>query len=225
MKKWTPIDIARMPDGKTISLSEHDGDYSVRVDGANLMSTRKHASEEKLAELACAHVSGIRGARVLIGGLGFGFTLKAALSVLGADATVVMAEILAAVIAWNRNPSFNLAARAMADPRVIVLQRDVADVIHEAQGSFDSIIIDVDNGPSALSTESNHRLYDAKGLRLMRTALRPGGCVAIWSAAPEPAFEKVMARAGFAVDLQRCRAHGNSGGWHFIFVGRVGGAR
>ena len=221
MKKWTTVDTALMPDGKTISLNEHDGSYSVRVDGINLMSTRRHSSEEMIAELACAQATGIHGARVLIGGLGFGYTLKAALSVLAADATVVMAEILAAVVAWNRNPSFNLAADAMADPRVIVLQKDVADVISESRGSFDSIILDVDNGPVALSTEGNHRLYDSKGLHLTRAALRPGGCVAIWSAAPDPAFEKLMARVGFAVDVQRCRPHANSGGCHSIFVGRV----
>src|SRR5271156_1601034 len=143
MKKWRSVDTARMPDGKTISLTEHDGTYSVRVDGVDLMSTRRHASEERIAELACAQAMDIRGARVLIGGLGFGFTLKAALSALAADATVVMAEILEAVVAWNRNPCFNLAADALADPRVIVLQKDVADVISESRGSFDSIILDV----------------------------------------------------------------------------------
>jgi len=221
MKKWTSVDTAVMPDGKTISLNEHDGSYSVRVDGVDLMSTRRHASEEKIAELACAHAADIRGARVLIGGLGFGFTLKAALSALAADATVVMAEIVAAVVAWNRNPSYNLAADAMADPRVIVLQKDVADVIGESRGRFDSIILDVDNGPVALSTEGNRRLYDYKGLHSARTALRPSGCLAIWSAVPDPAFEKLMARVGFAVEVQRCRPHANSGGRHIIFVGRV----
>ena len=221
MKKWRSVDTARMPDGKTISLTEHDGTYSVRVDGVDLMSTRRHASEERIAELACAQAMDIRGARVLIGGLGFGFTLKAALSALAADATVVMAEILEAVVAWNRNPCFNLAADALADPRVIVLQKHVADVINESRGSFDSIILDVDNGPAALSTEGNYRLYDCEGLHLIRAALRPKGCVAIWSAAPDPAFEKLMARAGFAVEVQRCRPHANSGGWHIIFIGRV----
>ena len=221
MKKWTCVETVKMPDGKTISLNEHDGNYFIRVDGADLMSTRRHASEEKIAELACAHVAAIRGARVLIGGLGFGFTLKAALSVLAADATVVMVEILAAVVAWNRNPAFHLAACALADPRVIVLRKDVGEVIRESRGSFDSIILDVDNGPAALSAESNHRLYDSEGLHLARAALRPGGCVAIWSAAPDPAFEKLMARVGFEVDVQRCRAHANSGGWHTLFIGRV----
>jgi spermidine synthase len=221
MKKWTTVDTALMPDGKTISLHEHDGSYSVRVSGTELMSTRRHASEEKIAELACAQAKAISGPRVLIGGLGFGFTLKAALSVLPSDATVVMAEILAAVLGWNRNPSFNLAADAMADRRVIVLQKDVAEAISESQGAFDCIILDVDNGPAALSTEGNRHLYTAKGLHLIRTALRPGGCMAIWSAAPDPAFERLLARAGFAVDVQRCRPHANSGGWHTIFVGRV----
>jgi spermidine synthase len=221
MKKWTTVDTALMPDGKTISLYEHDGSYSVRVGGAELMSTRRHASEEKIAELACAQAKAISGPRVLIGGLGFGFTLKAALSVLPSDATVIMAEILAAVVAWNRNPSFHLAADAMADRRVIVLQKDVAEAISESRGAFDCIILDVDNGPAALSTEGNRRLYTAKGLHSIHTALRPGGCVAIWSAAPDPAFERLLARAGFVVDIQRCRPHRNSGGWHTIFVGRV----
>jgi spermidine synthase len=221
MKKWNSVDSALMPDGKTISLNEHDGSYSVRVDGVDLMSTRRHASEERMAELACAQAADIRGARVLIGGLGFGFTLKAALSALAADATVVMAEILGAVVAWNRNPRFKLAADALTDPRVIVLQRDVADVISESRGSFDSIVLDVDNGPAALSTEGNYRLYDSKGLHLIRAALRPRGCVAIWSAAPDPAFERLLARAGFTVEVQRCRPRANSGGWHIIFIGRV----
>ena len=219
MKKWTSIETALMPDGKTISLHEHDGNYFVRVDGADLMSTRRHASEEKIAELACAHAADVRGSRVLIGGLGFGFTLKAALATLAGDATVVMVEILAAVVAWNRNPSFNLAACALADPRVIILQKDVGDVIRESRGSFDSIILDVDNGPAALSTGGNHRLYDYEGLHLARAALRPGGCLAIWSAAADPAFEKLMARVGFKVEVQRCRPHANAGGWHTLFIG------
>ena len=119
VKKWTLVDKTLTPDGKTISLHEHDGSYTIRVDGAELMSTVQHASEERLAELACAHVRGKPRTRVLIGGLGFGFTLKAALSAVAADATVVVAEILAAVIAWNRNPIYPFAAHASADLRVI----------------------------------------------------------------------------------------------------------
>jgi spermidine synthase len=220
MKKWTSVDIAVTPDGKTISLNEHDGSYTIRVDGAALMSTRRHTSEEELAVLACRHAMHIRGARVLIGGLGFGFTLRAALAALAADATVVTVEILPAIIAWNQNPVFKLAADAMADPRVIVLQKDVGDVIRESRGAFDSIILDVDNGPAALSFEGNYRLYDFAGLQRILAALRPRGCVAFWSAAPDPAFEKLMSRAGFEVDARRCRSRAKSGGWHTIFLGR-----
>jgi spermidine synthase len=221
VKKWTTLDRALTPDGKTITLEEHDGSYAIRVDGIPLMSTRQHASEEKLAELACAHARGIRGARVLIGGLGFGFTLKAALGALAADATVVTAEILGAVIAWNRNPALPLAADALADPRVTVLRRDAGEVIREARCSFDSIILDVDNGPAALSTGGNLRLYDFAGLRHAREALRPAGCVAFWSVAPDAAFERLMTQAGFAVEVQRSRSHGSSGRWHTLFLGRV----
>jgi spermidine synthase len=221
VKKWTTVDRALTPDGRTLSLHEHDGSYAIRVDGVPLMSTRQHASEEKLAELACAHVRGTRRARVLIGGLGFGFTLKAALAALPADAAVVLAEILGAVIAWNRNPAFPLAADCLADSRVTVLEQDVGEVIRQARGSFDGIILDVDNGPAALSTGGNRRLYDSTGLRHARAALRPGGCVAIWSVAADLAFERLMARAGFAVEVQRSRSHGRSGSWHTLFLGRL----
>ena len=185
------------------------------------MSTRQHASEEKIAELACAHLKGKRGARVLIGGLGFGFTLKAALQSVASDASVIVAEILAAVIVWNRNPLFGLAAEAMADPRVTVLQQDVGEAIRAEPGGFDSIILDVDNGPAALSTGGNSRLYDDAGLQRARLALRPAGCVAVWSAAPDPAFEKRMSHAGFTVDVVVCRSRPNSGGRHTLFLGRL----
>lgn len=221
MKKWTTLDRALTPGGKTITLEEHDGSYTIRVDGAALMSTRQHGSEEKLAELACAHIKGKRRARVLIGGLGFGFTLNAALSMLAPDATVVVAEILAAVIAWNRNPAFQLAAAAETDRRVTVLQQDVLEAIRQERYGFDSIILDVDNGPAALSAEDNGRLYDRAGLQLARAALRPGGCLAIWSAAPDPAFERVMTGAGYIVEVQGCRSRVNSGRRHTLFLGRV----
>lgn len=221
MKKWTSLDTTLAPDGRTVSLLEHDGSYSIRVEGVELMSTRQHASEEKLAELACAHLRGKRRARVLIAGLGFGFTLKASLSALARDATVVVAEILPAVIAWNRNPAFQLAADAMADPRVLVIPRDVREVIREERGGFDSIILDVDNGPLPLSTSDNYQLYDYTGLQRARAALRPAGCFAVWSAAPNRAFERLMTRAGFQVDVQRCRSRLTSGGWHILFLGRL----
>ena len=225
MKQWTTLDRAPTPDGKTISLHEHDGSYAIRVDGVPLMSTRQHTSEEKLAELACAHVRGMRRARVLIGGLGFGFTLRAALRAVGADATVVVAEMLGAVIAWNRNPAFPLASDALADPRVTVVQQDVVDAIREAREGFDSIILDVDNGPAALSTGGNGRLYGSAGLKNAHAALRGAGCLAIWSVAPDAAFQKLMARSGFTVETRRSRSHGSSGRWHTLWLGRKPGDR
>jgi spermidine synthase len=221
VKKWTTVDRALTQDGKSISLHEHDGSYAIRVDGIPLMSTRQHASEEMLAELACAHVHGTSRACVLIGGLGFGFTLRAALGALAGDATVVIAEILGAVIAWNRNPAFPLAADVLADPRVTVVQQDVGEIIRESRARFDSIILDVDNGPAALSTGGNGRLYGSAGLQNARAALRPAGCLAIWSAAPDRAFERLMVQAGFLVDARRSRSHGSSGRWHTLFVGRL----
>jgi spermidine synthase len=204
VKKWSLIDTTLTPEGKTVSLHEHDGSRTIRVDGADLMSTRRHGSEEKLAELACAHLKGVRRARVLIGGLGFGFTLRAALGALPKNAVVVVAEILAAVIAWNS---------AIDDPRVTVRNVDVAEIMRDPGKGFDSIILDVDNGPVVLTTESNARLYGDEGLQLAHAALRPGGCLAVWSVKPDPKFAKRMTRAGLIVDVQRCRSH-------TIFLGR-----
>jgi spermidine synthase len=221
LKKWTTVASALTPDGQAISLIEHDGDYSIRIGAAELMSTRQHASEELLAELACDHIRAARSASVLIGGLGFGFTLKAALSLLGPDAKVTVAELLAAVVAWNANSALPLAASAMADARVTVLQRDVASLIAESRANFDAIILDVDNGPQALTSAGNARLYDLAGLRSIRVALRPGGCVAFWSAAPAPAFAALLARAGFEVEERRARARPNAGRWHTLFLGRL----
>ena len=221
MKKWTMLDKALTADGNAITLEEHDGSYAIRVDGLMLMSTRQHASEDKLAELACAHLKQKRGARVLIGGMGLGFTLRAALAALAPDATVVVAEVLDAVIAWNRDPSFHLAADAMADPRVTVLKQDVGETIRAARSSFDSIMLDVDNGPAAMSNDSNNRLYDYAGLRSARAALRPGGCLVIWSVGPDRAFESQMAGAGFLAETQSCRSRPNAGRKHALFLGRV----
>ena len=220
VKPWIQLEKTTTPDGKTISLHEHDGSYAIRVDGAELMSTRQHASEEKLAELACAHVKDKRGARVLVGGLGFGFTLRAVLRTVPADTAVVVAEILPAVIAWNKDPRWPLAADALSDPRVTVREQDAAEAIRKGPGAFDSIVLDIDNGPVALSTVTNDRLYDSTGLHSVRYALRPGGCAAFWSAAPDPAFEKRMAGAGFQVEVHHAHAHGKSGRRHTLILGR-----
>jgi spermidine synthase len=221
MKKWTLVDKAETPDGKILSLHERDDEFTIRVDGVDLMSTRQHASEERLAELACAHVEKKSGARVLIGGLGFGFTLAAALRALPPDAVVVVAELMDAVIAWNRNPAYGLAAELMADKRVEIHRADVARAISGSSGPFDAIILDVDNGPAALSMDANRGLYSQTGLRRLVAALRPGGCAAIWSATADPGFAKRMSDVGFSVKIERSRAHATSGGWHTLFLGRI----
>jgi spermidine synthase len=220
LKKWNLIDQSLTPEGKTISLHEHDGSYSIRIDSAELMSTRRHASEDRIAELTCAHLKTKRHACVLVGGLGMGFTLRAALAALAPDAVVVTVEILPAVIAWNLNTAFPLASGAMADPRVTILRQDVVEVIRTAAGTFDSIILDIDNGPAAMTATGNARLYTEGGLHLTRTALKPGGCVGFWSAAPNSQFEKLLAHTGFTVEVHRCRSHPNAGPWHTLFICR-----
>ena len=220
MKQWTTLAEALTPAGNAVSLHRHDAEYLIKVDGVPLMSSRQHASEERLAEVACARLPTAAGARVLIGGLGFGYTLRAALAVLSGDARVTVAELVGAVIAWNRDPALPLAADALADPRVAVVERDVGDVIRQARAAFDAIVMDVDNGPAALTSGFNARLYDAAGLRHTRAALRPAGCVGYWSVAPDAAFESRLVQAGFAVEVEQCRAHGKSGRRHTLFIAR-----
>jgi spermidine synthase len=225
MKKWTRLDQAETSDGNVVALFEHDGQYRICVNGIDLMSTRQHSSEEKLAELACAEIKSTPKARVLIGGLGFGFTLRATLKALRRDASVLVAEILPSVIAWNRNPAFPFAAEEMADPRVEVVCADVVALIKEKPAAFDGILLDVDNGPSALTSRGNAGLYDRQGLLTARRALRAGGCLAVWSAGADPIFADRMRASGFTVSTQRCRAHLSSGSWHTLFIGRPAAAR
>lgn len=226
MKRRTVLDKASTPDGGSMELVEHDGTYSIRINGNDLMSTRQHFSEEKLAEFACNNINLKCEPRVLIGGLGCGFTLRAALKILPPDAEVTVAEVMPHVIAWNKNPDYPLGSDALADERVTVVQTDVNTLISKSKTFFDAIILDIDNGPTAMVMASNQYLYQEIGLHQIKSALTVGGRVAIWSAASNPQFSKMMGRAGFKVDVQRCRSNGDKGGWHHIFVGdRVREAR
>lgn len=220
MKPTILRDRATTPDGRPMTLHEHDGDFAIRIDGVELMSTRQHHSEERLAELACAHLRDHRAARVLIGGLGLGFTLRAALENLGPGAEVVVAEIMPAVVRWNRSPEYGLAADALADRRVAVVEGDVADVIAKNRAGFDAIMLDVDNGADALTTAANGRLYRPAGLAALRAAVRSGGCVAFWSAGGDQAFVERMQRCGWSVTVERVRTHEGGGGRNCIFIGR-----
>ena len=221
MKPTEKLGEAVAPDGTVLTLLRHDGAYSIRVAGVELMSTRRHHSEDRLAELVCAPLADVAGARVLIGGLGLGFTLRAALRVLPTDAHVVVAELLDDVIAWNRNPAWPLGADALADPRVELRHADVADVLREGRGTFDGVMLDVDNGAEAMTSAQNAGLYGRAGIRLAVDALRRGGRVAWWSAGDDRAFEDLLRRAKLVLHIDRPRAHVGSGGKHTIYVGQV----
>ncbi len=212
MKKRVLKEQAKTPKDGVIALYEHDGSYSIRVNGYDLMSTRKHASEDSLATLGCKPFSQKKGVRVLIGGLGFGFTLRTALAILGDDAEIVVAEIIPEVVSWNR--TYPLAGDSLADRRVQVVEKDVAEVIRDNPSQFDVILLDVDNGPFGLSVDSNEKLYHPAGLSQTKAALRPGGCLGIWSAQADPKFAARMEEAGFAVTSERVQSQ-------TIFLGRV----
>ena len=218
MKRVERLGEAAAPDGTVLTLYRHDRDYVIRVDGQELMSTRRHHSEDVLAELVCAPLREQAGARVLIGGLGLGFTLRAALGVLPADAQVVVAEIVEEVIRWNQNPEYALAADALRDARVELRHDDVANVLQASGDGFDAIMLDVDNGAAPLTARRNAGLYRAHGIRRAAAALRPGGRLAYWSADPDPAFERALRGAGLTVAVERVRAHPGLKTWHTIFV-------
>jgi spermidine synthase len=222
MKPTRLLDRAVTPDGTPLTLHEHDGTLSIRVGGVELMSARQHHSEERMAELACADLGDRKRAAVLIGGLGLGFTLRETLRHLAADATVVVAELVPAVIAWNRNPAYGLAADVIDDPRVEIIPRDVADVLAESRGRFDGIMLDVDNGASGLTAAANDGLYGMNGLGAARAALKPGGRLAVWSAGPDHRFVARLEEAGFAVEVVKARTHPTGGSWNTIFVGTRG---
>jgi spermidine synthase len=219
MKPTRLLERATTPDGVAVTLHEHDGVLSIRVGGIELMSMRQHHSEERLAQLACAGLRDRLRATVLIGGLGLGFTLRETLSQLGPDATVVVAELLPAVIEWNRNPAYGLAADVIDDPRVELIEADVADVLGESRGRFDAIMLDVDNGASGLTAAANDELYVATGLGAARAALKPRGRLAVWSAVDDPRFARRMEEAGFDVEVVKARTHPTANSWNAIFVG------
>jgi spermidine synthase len=222
VKRYERLDEAIAPDGTVLGLFRHDGAYYIRVDGVELMSTRRHHSEDRLAELVCAPLRDVPRARVLIGGLGFGFTLRAALRELADDAEVVVVELVEAVIRWNRHPDYALAREALEDPRVTLVHDDVAPVLAGSPGAFDGIMLDVDNGADALTTAGNARLYRAAGIRAAAAALRPAGRLAYWSADPDPAFADALRRAGLQVETSSARAHATAGSRHTILVARRG---
>ncbi|HEY0995255.1 MAG TPA: hypothetical protein VGD77_04650 [Gemmatimonadaceae bacterium] len=220
MKRFERLDEATAPDGTRLVLFRHDGAYLIHVNGLELMSTRRHQSEDLLAEVACAPLTDVPAPRVLIGGLGLGFTLRAALRLLPPGADVVVAELVESVIRWNADPDLAISTEALRDARVRLVHGDVAALLAAPAEGYDAIMLDVDNGAEALTTAANAALYDDAGIRAAIAALRPGGRVAYWSATLDPAFARAMRRAGLEVEEIATRAHGGKGAHHAIYLGR-----
>jgi len=206
------VGTAPVPDGPPLRLVRHGQDFIIMLDRNELMSSRMSGSEDALGRMTCRRLGPRAGMRLLIGGYGMGFTLRAVLAEVGPDARITVAELVPGVIDWARGPLAPLAQNCLDDPRVAVELADVADLIGAAGPDYDAILLDVDNGPDGLTRPANDRLYSASGLRRARAALRPGGVLAVWSAAADPAFIRRLQAAGFAVDEVRVRARANGKG-------------
>jgi spermidine synthase len=219
MLPWLTLETARIPGGGELKLKRRGTEFSIMLGSNELMNSRVSGSERALATLACEKLAKRTGSRVLIGGLGMGFTLRAALEVLPADAAVIAAELVPAVVDWARGPMAEIFAGSLDDPRVVLVCSDVRRLISEADSAFDAILLDVDNGPDGLTADSNDALYGHAGLGAAKTALKPGGVLAIWSAHPDADFARRLKSAGFAVAEKRVRAHGGGGAKHTIWLG------
>jgi spermidine synthase len=211
MKPWVLIATAAIPSGAEMGLYQHVKDFAIRVGRDELMNSISHGSEDALASLAIAKLGPRTARHALIGGLGMGFTAAATLRGIGDDGRVTIAELMPAVVEWNRGPLAHLAGHPLNDPRVAVQVGDVAKLLRSQRGAYDLILLDVDNGPQALTSNANHWLYGAKGLANAFAALRSGGVLAVWSAGPDPAFTRRLRQAGFQVEITEARAHGNRG--------------
>jgi spermidine synthase len=216
------VGVAEVPGGPPLSLIRHGGDFMIVLDRNELMSSRMSGSEAALGTMTCERQGSPGNARVLIGGYGMGFTLRAVLAQLGPGARVTVAELVPGIIDWARGPMQALADGCLDDPRVEVRIDDVAAQIAAAKASYDAILLDVDNGPDGLTRPANDGLYSAGGLASAKAALRPGGVLAVWSAAPDAAFARRLGQAGFAVDEVKVRARANGKGpTHTIWFAAV----
>jgi len=219
MRPFETLETAEIPGGQ-LTLHRHDGELYIYLNGEELMSTRVRSSESALGTMGCAELPETPRPRVLIGGLGLGFTLRATLKALPQKADVVVAELFPAVVDWNRR-YLGERAKAMSDSRVEIDTRDVRKVIATAKpNSFHGILLDVDNGPSAWCLESNGALYERNGLMQIYQALAPGGILVIWSAYSDPAFVKKLGKSGFEASKKNVRGHEGKGPRHTLFLGR-----
>lgn len=220
MLPWKVLDKAKVPGGsEELRLKQRGAEFVIMLGKQELMSNRLSATEEALATFGCETIRTRAKPRVLIGGLGMGFTLRAALKVLGDKADIVVAELVPAVVAWARGPMADLFGTSLTDPRVTIHETDVGELIRAKASAYDAILLDVDNGPEGLTRVANDALYDAKGLTAAHRALRPGGVLAVWSSAPDPKFTARLKKAGFAVKEIPMRAKGSPGTVrHFVWT-------
>ena len=227
MIPWQQIDTARVPGADVeLRLMRRGAEFSMMLGQNELMNSRLIGSEQALATLACKRIEAVKRPHLLIGGLGMGFTLRAALAVLGSEARIVVAELVPAVIDWARGPMAEIFGDSLVDPRASIRGADVLDVIRSHAAAFDAILLDVDNGPEGLIRRANDALYDSKGLKAIHRALRPGGVLAVWSSGPNHAFSKRLRAAGFDVNEVAVRATARrAGARHVIwFASRQKGA-
>jgi len=214
------IGTARLPGADfELGLMQRGTEFSMRLGHNELMNSRLSGSEEALATLACRRLEAVKRPHLLIGGLGMGFTLRAALAVLGTGARIVVAELVPAVVAWARGPMAEIFGDSLGDPRVSIDETDVSEIIRSQESKFDAILLDVDNGPEGLTRKANDALYSSAGLNAAHSALRPGGVLAVWSSGPNAAFSNRLRTARFDVNEVQVRATGRGGGArHVIWI-------
>lgn len=222
MRPWELLDSTTVPgEGSELRLYRRGEEFSIKSGYTELMNSRVHGSEDALAELACQRLKDKNNTRILIGGLGMGFTAAAALQQLGLQAEVTVAELVPSVIQWNRLYLSELAEHPLKDPRIEIYEGDVGKLIRQSKNSYDAILLDVDNGPEGLSRKENDSLYSPGGLNASFIALRPGGIFGVWSISPDQRFFKKLQKAGFEVEEIRARARGkHGGGKHMIWLGK-----
>jgi len=220
MIPWSLIDTVQVPGGDgELRLMRRGAEFAIMLGQNQLMNSRLSGSEQALATIACGKIKSLKRPHLLIGGLGMGFTLRAALAVLGTEALVVVAELIPAVLQWARGPMAEIFGDSLTDPRVSLREADVAELIRSSPSAYDAILLDVDNGPDGLTRDANDALYDPSGLRAAHAALRPRGVLAVWSSGPDPKFTKRLREAGFEVEEIKLRANGTRGGArHMIWI-------
>ncbi len=217
----------KTPDGKVLVLTREEGYYVLTLDGVPLMSSAAHYSEEHMAEVGCEGLAKTPDTRVLIGGLGMGYTLRASLDRTSPTSRVVVAELLPAVAEWNRGMLKDLADRPLDDPRVELVLTDIVKYVRSGPDPFDAILLDTDNGPDDFTQRDNAQLYSQAGLRRLHQLLKPGGRLVVWSAYQCPPFKRDLEQAGFESRVVRAKARGEKGGRHSLYVGErpASGAR